>query len=536
MKKLLFLILYFILSSPLCQAQESDIIVTKTELNGITYYRLNYKSPKGKLEGIMNLNHQQIIPLSHGYEVAYPFKSDGILSYQVQCKGYTGLCDSTGVEIIPPSRKYNSAFYTEMDGRLFIMVNNVEGDYGICDLSGNEIISVNKGFKMVTFNFNDGRSWFLSESKDGKKGAYDMSGKEIIPAIYDGLFYDESGFVYKNKNGEFVETHIILNSFGIADSKAMNRVRKVEKDGFIWFITYQNGSFGAEDANGEAIIPLSRNYMSLYYRTRKKNQKGYFQCSKGKKEGVCTIDGKEILSPIYDGVLYSTSFGFNVIQNNKNIDTNIFLSDNGTIQKIQSQSITGNTNRANINGAQAQSTQMNTQTGTSSNDQKYYRIQGVNGGYTDCYPNNNGNTLMITHTSCFICGGTGRCGLCRGQGGINHPFLHRYIPCSGCASSGKCNYCQGKGEQLFSAVVDSNGNGFGMDMNGNKVVTGERSKSYDPNSNSNKSSSSHSSSNKNNDYIEEIYYSPNYTGEDNSEWCDICKKVAPAHKHIKKRF
>ena len=530
MRKGLFLIFTFILFSSLCRAQEDNIKVTKTELGGITYYRLNYESPQGKLEGIMNLDHQQIIPLSRGYEVAYPFKSDGMLSYQVQCGGYTGLCDSTGVEIISPSRKYDSTFYQEMDGRLFIMVNNKEGSFGVCDLSGNEIISVNKGFKMVTFNFNDGRSWFATESKDGKRGAYDMSGKEIIPAIYNGLFYDESGFVCKNGNGDYVETHIILNSFGVADPKAMNRVRKVEKDGFIWFVTYQKGSFGAEDADGKTIIPLSRNYTGLYYKIRKKNQKGYFECSKSKKEGVCTIDGKEILSPIYDCVFYFANWGFTVTQNNKKIDTDIFLSDNGFVQKAQPQLITQNTNRTNVS-RQAQSSQANTQTGTNSNDRKHYRIPAIN-GYTDCYPNDDGTTLMITHSSCYLCGGTGRCGICRGQGGINHPILHRYIPCSGCATSGICKYCQGRGEQTFSAMVDSKGNGYGMDMNGNIAVTGGAGgSSYDSGS----SSSTRSSSSRNNDYVEEIYYSPNYTGEDNSEWCETCKKVSPAHKHIKKR-
>ncbi len=31
--------------------------------------------------------------------------------------------------------------------------------------------------------------------------------------------------------------------------------------------------------------------------------------------------------------------------------------------------------------------------------------------------------------------------------------------------------------------------------------------------------------------MDQITYSPNYTGEDNSEWCSICGKVAPAHTH-----
>ena len=55
-------------------------------------------------------------------------------------------------------------------------------------------------------------------------------------------------------------------------------------------------------------------------------------------------------------------------------------------------------------------------------------------------------------------------------------------------------------------------------------------------SSSSSKSSSKSSSSSSKDYIDEIVYTPNYTGKDNSEWCDICKKVMSAHKHIKKRY
>ena len=67
-------------------------------------------------------------------------------------------------------------------------------------------------------------------------------------------------------------------------------------------------------------------------------------------------------------------------------------------------------------------------------------------------------------------------------------------------------------------------------MNGNVVTTGG-SGGYSGGSSKRSSSSSN---NRKKDYIEVIEYSPNYTGQDNSEWCDICKKIAPAHKHIKK--
>ena len=83
--------------------------------------------------------------------------------------------------------------------------------------------------------------------------------------------------------------------------------------------------------------------------------------------------------------------------------------------------------------------------------------------------------------------------------------------------------------------VNPDGSGYGVGAGG-VVTTGPGGKVTSGGSNKSRNSRNNNSSyDRSNDYIETIEYSPNYTGQDNSEWCEKCKKVAPAHKHIKKR-
>ena len=453
---------------------------------------------QGEYEGCMDINKNVIIPFNRGYDTAYPQKlgENYPITYQIRKDGYSGICDASGNEVISPSQHYTSGFYTQTE---------------------------------------DGIGYFYVTGENGKNGICDMSGKEIIPPLYDSIIYDTKGFlVRETDNNNFKETGILLNSYGIASKDAMNRQKQVEDDGFTWYKLYRNGVFGAESIDGKTLIPLSRNYTDIYYWGRKDGKKGYFECMIGENEGICTIDGTEIISPKYIDIIFSERAGFRVKKKkNGNFEAlNILLADNGLVKKEypKTQNYTASHSHAVHNHNHSHS-----HTGTSSynkgNTSKPQRIKTMN-GYTEIIPQGNGTSLVITHQVCYHCKGTRMCSLCGGRGGIVHPYLGTFINCTNCMSSGRCKYCRGTGEQVFQAVVDDQGNGYSVDMNGNVVTTGGSG----GNSGSSSKRKSSSSSNQNNDYLETIEYSPNYTGKDNSEWCDICKKVAPAHKHIKKRY
>ncbi len=480
---------------------KGQIAEEKRELGGIEYYRITQDG----YEGCMDMNRNVVIPLSRKYTEAYPqkLKEHHPLTYIVYRGDYAGVCDASGKEIISPDRGYSIVFYMDC-----------EDDY-------------------------PGVKYFYVESKDGH-GICDMSGREIVAPKYDVVIYSSNGILAQSKEtGEFEETGIILNEKGLVSADAIIREKRQEDDGFTWYKTYKNGVYGAETIDGKTLIALSRGYTDVYYWTRKDGKKGYFECNKGDKEGICTIDGTEIIKPKYSGVFYSERSGFEIKKDELGSyeESNIFLGDNGLVKKAVEQNhsyVAQNTSTVNSNTSNVAHSHNHASASTSHRAQQpqQQRIQTAN-GYIDYIPQGNGTVMMVTHQVCFMCKGTGMCSLCGGQGGIVHPYLGTYINCTNCSMSGRCKYCNGTGEQVFNSVVDGAGNGYSVDMNGNVVTTGGSGGSGSSSSSSSNSSSSGSSGN---DYIETIEYSPNYTGQDNSEWCDICKEIKPAHKHIKKRY
>ncbi len=522
------LLLAFVICAFISCAQE-EVLIEKRNLSGVEYFSLQ----QGQYQGCMTLDGNVVIPLKRKYTSAYPSKMqpEHPLYYQVGKDGYSGICDEAGSEVISPDREYKAAFYVQQE---------------------------------------EFPPFFFVENEDGLCGACDIDGKEIVPTKYKIIFHSLTGFtVLETEDGEYKNLGITLNSEGRVDSNAIIREKETEDDGFVWYKVYQNGVFGAESSKKKTIIPLSRGYTDIYYVERGQGKKGYFECSKGEKEGVCTIYGTEIIEPKYASVLFGEINGFEVKreeEDGKFVETGIMLASNGSVtskaaqkkstsQKVKAQSYSKShhsaveekkgkkkgkwrkwlSNVGKVVGAVA-----SVATGVPVNTSTYNenspvpagaeRVKNPMGGYTDRIPQKDGTTLMINHAQCYMCKGTGRCSICGGRGGIVHPYLGKQVNCTGCATSGVCKYCRGTGEQVTRSVVDNQGNGYSVDMNGNVVTTGGGGGYSSSSSSSSKSSSSSNVKN----YIETIEYAPNYTGKDNSEWCDVCKKVSPAHKHIKK--
>lgn len=156
-----------------------------------------------------------------------------------------------------------------------------------------------------------------------------------------------------------------------------------------------------------------------------------------------------------------------------------------------------------------------------------------NGGYMELEWADDGSSLFCVYNiPCMMCGGTGVCNLCMGYGVYIPPFYATSsYPCNMCGRSGRCNVCNGTGRYVqrmatsynTTITIDNTGNamygpgfGLGIAQQNARMFGGGNSDS-------------------NNDYIEVIEYAPNYTGQDNSEYCNKCKKIMSKHVHIKKR-
>lgn len=137
------------------------------------------------------------------------------------------------------------------------------------------------------------------------------------------------------------------------------------------------------------------------------------------------------------------------------------------------------------------------------------------------YADGSGDTY--SETICTLCNASGVCSACNGTGQYWHAYFKNYQPCRFCFGSRKCKYCQGKGKQVTRKHwAPGEAENY---LKTQQAVKRIERRSTTPNSNTSPQ------------YMDEIYYTPNYTGKPYAdEWCDKCKKWMQPHKHIRKRM
>lgn len=93
-----------------------------------------------------------------------------------------------------------------------------------------------------------------------------------------------------------------------------------------------------------------------------------------------------------------------------------------------------------------------------------------------------GGRIEAYYKPCGMCGGSGRCGICMGQGGIVSAGYGTYIPCASCGQTGRCMLCaQTGGYVLYDSHL--------YDANGRRIYVSTGSSSYDSGSSSRSSRS-----------------------------------------------
>ena len=65
--------------------------------------------------------------------------------------------------------------------------------------------------------------------------------------------------------------------------------------------------------------------------------------------------------------------------------------------------------------------------------------------YNEVTEYQNGNKLVANYGPCGGCGGTRRCGICHGNGGMITAGYGNFIPCSYCGQTGSCPLCRNTG-------------------------------------------------------------------------------------------
>lgn len=333
-----------------------QIIIPHTRgYNPVDYRKKMFEVGRGyDKKGLCDLSGKELISPDRGYYSLMIYDNYiQVTKIDENKKFRKGVCDLSGKEIISPDRGYDdvSMYGTEW----YVTRNN---KMGVCDLSGKEIISPDRNYDLVTVR----RGW-VSVKRNGKEGVCDLTGKEIIHPMYNSIIKKDGALLYKDANGEWQPIPVssytspsyaaMFNKAAgtSADKNQVHREKIVENNGYVWYLLYQWPYQGAEDANGNTLIPLSLGYTIVntkYYQGKwhfygvKNNTMGYydengnemispdrgyqtvylskthFYVERNDKQGICDLSGYEIISPDrgYDEVAVLGNY-IQVIKNKK---------------------------------------------------------------------------------------------------------------------------------------------------------------------------------------------------------------------------
>ena len=213
------------------------------------------------------LSAQPIAAQESSHEPHMLQEEDGFVWYKMRANGACQVLDANRKVIIPGTRGYTSCSYVNRGGYFktvkWITVNGTSvGSYGICLKDGTEILPVSRGYTQCYRNKANSR---YSVKKGEYVGVCDSTGAEIISP--------DRGYTQCTRNRQFYQ---------------------VSNGNYTGMCDYQTGA--------ELISP-KRKYTSCRYNPAWK----CFCVKKGERSGACSLDGKEIVSPVWYSCIFNTT-------------------------------------------------------------------------------------------------------------------------------------------------------------------------------------------------------------------------------------
>lgn len=151
----------------------------------------------------------------------------------------------------------------------------------------------------------EGKVWYKITSNTGKVGVADKDGNIIIPAEHYRISYFDDANVYKVYSDRM---HICLYDLSgkplIYNDSGFNYIHYYAEEGF--YIAKKDSKYSIFSLSGKCIIPLERGYSKIRYSEDLGRNYAFYYVYKDDKEGVCDLNGKEIIKPIYNSVIYSS--------------------------------------------------------------------------------------------------------------------------------------------------------------------------------------------------------------------------------------
>lgn len=300
-----------------------------------------------------------------------------------------------------------------------------------------------------------------------------------------------------------------------------------------WLAIVEGDYMGVLDMAGHEIITIDRKYEMAAIADGELTDGTtvyYIWVQNGSRQGVCDLEGNEILAPEHSLVIFSQG----QFKTGKNYQpTGISLDRNNRVVRLA--------------GAQSAPTPVYNSAPVAITDNfpansgnPTYNINGnvhtSDNGLTRTVTtfNADGSAQSVSQLTCMGCGGRGVCGVCFGRGGRQTRM--GYYPCNACGGTGVCRSCHGKGYTTQVGFASADGSNIAYGEDGQVYSAGGSGSSDDKDSRrSERKESASKSSASDNDGVDTKYYEPNMTGEVYRAWCDICHAWDNPHKHIKKK-
>lgn len=183
------------------------------------------------------------------------------------------------------------------------------GKYGIIDFSEKRITNpIYDSIESLEY-----REGSLIIEQNGKFGIINIKGKQLVKVQYDKIESDEyytaehdymeAGFIVQTKTDEgYRYGYIDKNGKEILKTEynEINRVTDIKDNKSIYLLAAKNGKYGILEGNKE-IVPHV--YEEIEYNKTNK----VFIVQKNSKQGVISLEGKEILKTEYDYILCTGS-------------------------------------------------------------------------------------------------------------------------------------------------------------------------------------------------------------------------------------
>lgn len=252
--------------------------------SGITYSFVIYGNNKGS--GVCDQNGKELIRS----KAAFTYKtSNGF----VGTFGGSGISlDKNGVPERNPKGSKNAISQIYVNGKSYNMLLTPEGYRGI----------MNNGKLIVPTEFDaiaPGKKYFMV-TKGFLMGAYDTSGNCIIPPKYTSI--GEMGNYFSVSNG-YKYTAVSLKGKEYAPFDALITNLMINgKDTFIVKKSVDDAKWGIFTKNNEMIVPCRYSDLGFLKDNETAETVG-FCVFENRKIGVCDKKGKEIIPPLYQGIL-----------------------------------------------------------------------------------------------------------------------------------------------------------------------------------------------------------------------------------------